>query len=154
MIKQCFFIGYSATPEAVRPLLIESIKKHIIEYGVTEFIVGRHGGFCAMASNILGEVKKEFPHIKNRLALTQAPIEPIPLPAGFEDSFYPEELELYPMRKAVPSLDRIMLRQVGYLIAYSDGNAPDSPHRFMQYAIELQKNKQLVITNLAELLVL
>ena len=43
--KTCFFIGHRDTPESVRPLLDETVERHIAEYGVTDFVVGHYGRF-------------------------------------------------------------------------------------------------------------
>ena len=41
----CFFIGHRETPDRVYPTLLETIERHITEYGVSEFVVGRYGNF-------------------------------------------------------------------------------------------------------------
>ena len=43
--KSCFFIGHRETSEAIYPALYAVVEQHILEYGVTEFIVGHYGGF-------------------------------------------------------------------------------------------------------------
>ena len=54
-VLSCFFIGHRGAPEALRPLLDAAVERHIIEYGVTEFVVGHYGRFDYMAA---GAVRK------------------------------------------------------------------------------------------------
>ena len=44
-VKSCFFIGHREASLEVLPALAEAIEQHIVEYAVTEFIVGNYGGF-------------------------------------------------------------------------------------------------------------
>lgn len=37
--KSCFFIGHREACTEILPALEEAIEKHILEYGVTEFIM-------------------------------------------------------------------------------------------------------------------
>ena len=41
-MKSCFFIGHREASSEVLPALMEAIEQHIVEYGVTEFIVGNY----------------------------------------------------------------------------------------------------------------
>ena len=43
--SSCFFIGHRETPDRVYPTLLETIERHIAEYGVSEFVVGQYGNF-------------------------------------------------------------------------------------------------------------
>ena len=43
--KSSFFIGHRETSEEVYPELYAAVGQHIVEYGVTKFIVGHYGGF-------------------------------------------------------------------------------------------------------------
>ena len=49
-MKSCFFIGHREASTEVLPTLLEAVEQHIVEYGVTEFIVGNYGGFDHMAA--------------------------------------------------------------------------------------------------------
>lgn len=44
-MKSCFFIGHREASEEIFPELAEAVERHIVDYGVTEFIVGNYGGF-------------------------------------------------------------------------------------------------------------
>ena len=48
--KSCFLIGSHLSPDTLSPLLDEAIERHIAEYGVTEFVVGRYGRFDQLAA--------------------------------------------------------------------------------------------------------
>ena len=51
--KSCFFIGHRETSEAIYPALYAVVEQHILEYGVTEFIVGHYGGFDRLAASAI-----------------------------------------------------------------------------------------------------
>ena len=53
--KSCFFIGHRETSEAIYPALYAVVEQHILEYGVTEFIVGHYGGFDRLAASAAKE---------------------------------------------------------------------------------------------------
>ena len=55
--KSCFFIGHRETSEAIYPALYAVVEQHILEYGVTEFIVGHYGGFDRLAASAVKEAK-------------------------------------------------------------------------------------------------
>ena len=61
--KSCFFIGNSRTPNSVKGELKAVVEKHIIEYGITTFIVGHYGVFDRLVATVLREVKKHYPNI-------------------------------------------------------------------------------------------
>ena len=43
--KSCFLIGHREASEKIYPALYTAIEEHIARYGVSEFMVGRYGGF-------------------------------------------------------------------------------------------------------------
>ena len=49
--KSCFFIGHREASEEIYPVLYAAVEQHILEYGVTEFIVGHYGGFDRLAAS-------------------------------------------------------------------------------------------------------
>ena len=59
----CFFIGHRETPDRVYPTLLETIERHITEYGVSEFVVGRYGNFDRLVIWALSQAKRAHPHI-------------------------------------------------------------------------------------------
>ena len=51
-MKSCFFIGHREASEEIFPALAEAVERHIVDNGVTEFIVGNYGGFDRMAARL------------------------------------------------------------------------------------------------------
>lgn len=62
--KTCFFIGHRHTPRSIKTQLIQTIEKHITEYGVTCFIVGHYGAFDSLVQETLQETKNKHTNIK------------------------------------------------------------------------------------------
>ena len=58
--KSCFFIGHREASEEIYPALYAAVEQHILEYGVTEFIVGHYGGFDRLAASAVKEANKAF----------------------------------------------------------------------------------------------
>ena len=67
--KSCFLIGSHLSPDTLSPLLDEAIERHIAEYGVTEFVVGRYGRFDQLAAEALRRAKERHPGIRLRLLI-------------------------------------------------------------------------------------
>lgn len=57
VLKSCFFIGHREASEEIFPELAEAVERHIVDYGVTEFIVGNYGGFDRMAARAVISAK-------------------------------------------------------------------------------------------------
>ena len=115
--KSCFFLGHADTPSSLYPDLLAAIKRHITEYGVTEFFAGNHGAFDRLALRALKEAKSAHPHI--RLIHVQ-PYHPgtNPLtPDGFDESFYPFDAPVHP-RFAISKANRKMIETCDFLIAH------------------------------------
>ena len=150
--KSCFFIGHRDSPEVVKPLLLDHIQKHIIEYGVTKFYVGHYGQFDAMVISALSDMKKRYPHIENSLLLAYHPaVRSVTKPDGFDDTLLIDGQEKAPPRFAITRLNRQMINDVDYLIAYVRV-VTDGSHKLFDTAKAKAKKGKLVITNLAELL--
>ena len=109
-MKSCFFIGHREASSEIYPILKEVVEYHIVEYGVTEFIVGNYGGFDRMAAKAVIEAKTRHPQITLTMLLPYHPAErPIDLPLGFDGSFYPPNMEKVPRRFAISKANRYML---------------------------------------------
>lgn len=90
-MSTCFLIGSHLSPDALSPLLDEAIKRHIAEYGVTEFLVGRYGRFDQLAAEALRRAKERHPGIRLRLLIPYHPAQrPVDVPSGFDGTYYPE----------------------------------------------------------------
>ena len=46
----CFFIGHREAPDTLLDKFSAVVERHITEYGVTEFVVGKYGRFDALAA--------------------------------------------------------------------------------------------------------
>ena len=101
-MKTCFLIGHRDAPFMVREKLENAIAAAIVEYGVTEFVVGQYGAFDKMAASCLAEAKKAHPEIRLVLLLPYYPsARAFVLPAGFDGSLYPPGMEAVPRRLAI-----------------------------------------------------
>ena len=118
--KSCFFIGHREASEEIYPALYAAVEQHILEYGVTEFIVGHYGGFGRLAASAVKEAKRFYPEVKLTLLLPYHPAErPIPTPDGFDGTFYPPGMESVPHKVAIVRANRYVVDHVDYLIAYA-----------------------------------
>ena len=113
--KSCFFIGHREASEEIYPALYAAVEQHIVEYGVTEFIVGHYGGFDRLAASAVKEAKRFYPEVKLTLLLPYHPAErPIPTPDGFDGTFYPPGMESVPRKAAIIRANR-------YVVDHFDG---------------------------------
>ena len=145
-MKSCFFIGHREASTEVLPALMEAVERHIVEYGVTEFIVGNYGGFDRMAARAVIEAKTRHSHIVLSMLIPYHPAErPITLPLGFDNTFYPPGMEKVPRRLAIVRANRYIVEHVEYLIAYAwhpASNARD----LVEYARKREQQNLLSVT--------
>ena len=148
-MKTCFFIGHRETKENMLPALAQEVERHITEYGVTEFVVGHYGGFDRLAASVVREAKKRHPEISLTLLLPYHPHDqPIPVPEGFDGTFYPPGMEAVPKRAAIVRANRYMVDHSTHLIAYV--SHPSSGSREMlEAALRRQRRGLIHVTNLA-----
>ena len=133
-MKSCFFIGHREASSEILPALRATIEQHIVEYGVTEFVVGHYGGFDRMAARAVIAAKAQHPEITLSMLIPYHPSEqPIELPPGFDNSFYPPGMEKVPRRLAIVRANRYMVDHVDYLIAYAWHPASNS-RNLVEYA--------------------
>ena len=115
----CFFIGHHDAGNELLPLLIETVERHITEYGVTDFFVGHYGQFDSMAAQAVKIAKKRHPEVHLVLVLPYHPaIRPIEKPDGFDSTYYPWEEERIPKRLAIVKTNQRMVNDCQYLIAH------------------------------------
>lgn len=118
-MKRCFFIGHREASSEILPALRDAVEQHIVEYGVTELIVGHYGEFDRMAAKTVSNAKAKHPEITLSLLIPYHPTErPVELPSGFDNTFYPPNMEKVPQRLAIVRANRYMIDHVDYLIAY------------------------------------
>ena len=115
----CFFIGHRETPDRVYPTLLETIERHITEYGVSEFVVGQYGSFDRLVIRALSQAKRAHPDITLMLMTPYYPVNrKVDLPEAFDALFYPPDLETVPKRLAIVRANRYMVERSDFLIAY------------------------------------
>lgn len=151
-MKSCFFIGHREASSEVFPALREAVERHIVEYGVTEFIVGNYGGFDRMAAKAVIEAKTQHPQITLTLLLPYHPAErPIDPPPGFDGSFYPPNMEKVPRRFAISKANRYMIDHTDYLIAYA-WHPASNVRNLVEYA-QKRSVYSRIVTNIANQIV-
>lgn len=143
----CFFLGSRHANSSLSPLLDEAIERHIVECGVTEFVVGHYGNFDQLAAGALRRAKARHPEIRLRLLTPYPPFErPVEVPPGFDDTYYPEGLETVPKRYAIVHADRALVRASQYLIA-SPGLGQS--RELTQYALRRERQGKIQVTLLS-----
>ena len=145
-IKSCFFIGHREASEEIYPVLYAAVEQHIVEYGVTEFIVGHYGGFDRLAASAVKAAKRFYPEVKLTLLLPYHPAErSIPTLDGFNGTIYPPGMESVPRKAAIIRANRYVVDHVDYLIAYVWHPASNA-RELVEYAKSREKKGSLIIT--------
>lgn len=152
--KTACFIGHSeiwGARDRVSRALDEAVERHITQYGVIDFLVGNYGAFDRMAAATVKEAKGRHPDIHLYLMLPYRPERGRPLPdmEGYDNAVYPLEMEGVPLKLAIPRLNRLMVQDADYAIAYvlhSWGGAATT----LEYARVRQKKGLIQIENLVE----
>ena len=148
--KSCFFIGHREASEEIYSALYAAVEQHILEYGVTEFIVGHYGGFDRLAASAVKEAKRFYSEVRLTLLLPYHPAErPIPTPNGFDGTFYPPGMESVPRKVAIVRANRYVVDHVDYLIAYAWHPASNA-RELVEYAQKRQQKKGIQITVLTQ----
>jgi len=144
--KRCFFIGHKEATQEILPELERAVMTHIEEYGVTEFLVGRYGGFDRLAAKVVIAAKQRYPSIHLTMLLPYHPCEcSVQIPKGFNDSWYPSEQEFVPRRAAIVRANQYAVDHSDYLIAYV-WHAASNARNLLEYAEKRQKNHTIQIT--------
>ena len=145
----CFFIGHREAGDELLPALTAAVERHITEYGVTSFMVGRYGNFDKLAARVVIDAKKRHPEVTLTLLLPYHPFDrPIPVPVGFDGTFYPPGMETVPKRAAIIKANYYMADHSSHLIAYAwhpASNARD----LVEYAQTREKKGKIHVENLA-----
>ena len=145
-MKTCFFIGHRDTPVNVYDRLLASVERHIIEYGVTDFVVGRYGNFDHLAARAVIEAKRHHADVTLTLLMPYYRINAAPLPDGFDGSVFPDGLETVPKRVAILRANQYMIRHCNYMIVYDAGRIGNT-RTFVSQAHTI---KSLQIDNVAK----
>lgn len=147
--KRCFFIGHRTAPDSIRPKLLESIERHITDYGVTEFVVGHYGHFDFMAAAAVRAAKKPHPNISLVLLLPYYPLANTQNLNGYDDYFFPPGMEHVPKPFAIARANEYMIRNSDFLICYNAGTIGNT-RRLVELAAAKERNGLIRITNIAE----
>lgn len=119
-MSTCFFIGHRETSDSIFPALVQAVERHVTEYGVTEFIVGHYGNFDRLAARAVLKAKEHHPQVTLFLLLPYHPADQsVPVPEGFDGTFYPPGMERVPKRAAIVRANRYMADHCDFLIAYA-----------------------------------
>ena len=87
-MSTCFLIGSHLASDALAAQLDEAIERHMVEYGVSEFVAGRYGNFDRLAADALRRAKERHPAVRLRLLIPYHPaLRPAPVPPGFDDTY-------------------------------------------------------------------
>ena len=148
--KTCFFIGHREAPYDLLPALQEAVERHITEYGVRDFVVGQYGRFDALAETTLVAAKRRHSEVRTSLLLPYHPIDrPVPVPEGFDDTYYPPGMESAPKRLAIVRANRYMVEHCTHLIAYVCHPASNA-RNLLDYARGRVRRGELRVENLAD----
>ena len=134
----CTFIGHRDTPDAVRGILFETVKKLITERNVNKFYVGNNGSFDRLVLSVLKELSKEFPQIEYYVVYAY-------LPENREENYlhtiYPEGIETVPKRFAIDFRNKWVLNHGNILVTYVKNTVSNSA-KFAEYA--KKKGKEVI----------
>ena len=148
MGKSCFFIGHRDAPEAIYPQLLAEVERHIAELGVTEFIVGHYGRFDRLAARVVIAAKQRHPNISLLLLLPYHPSEQsIEIPIGFDNTYYPPDMEKVPRRLAIVRANRYVVDHVDYLIAYAWHPASNA-QELVKYAAVRRRDVKITVVDI------
>lgn len=142
----CFFIGHREAPDTLLPLLEEAVERHIVEYGVPDFMVGNYGHFDGLAARAVIDAKKRHPEVTLTLLLPYHPFDrPIATPKGYDGTFYPPGMEGTPHRAAIVKANRYMVAHSSHLIAYV-WHAASNARDILEYAQRRERRGTLQVT--------
>lgn len=145
----CFFVGHRTAPDTLRPILSAAIERLITQCGVQHFVVGQYGSFDRLAGVAVKEMKEHHPKITLSLLLPYYPAgRSILLPEGFDDAFYPPNMETVPKRAAILRADCYMIQNSDYLIMYERGLIGNT-RTLAAFARQREDKGKLHIENLA-----
>lgn len=148
-MKSCFFIGHRDAPESVLSSLTIAVERLIVEENVGHFYVGQYGSFDRMAALAVKQLKKKYPTITLYLVLPYHPAErPVPAPAGFDGTYYPEGMETVPKRYAIIRANKQMINNSDWLIAYVC-HPGSNARNLLEYARRREQKGLIHIENLA-----
>jgi uncharacterized phage-like protein YoqJ len=146
--KSCFFIGHRDAPEGLLPALVDTVERHITEYGVEDFVVGQYGRFDSLAARAVKDAKQRHPEVTLTLLLPYHPFDrPVQTLPGFDGTFYPPGMEKVPKRVAIVRANHYMVDHSDYLIAYAWQPASNA-RTLVEYAQKKEQQGRIHVTML------
>ena len=147
--KTCFFIGHRDAPEEIRQRLLAVVERHITDYGVTEFVVGRYGRFDAEAAAAVRAAKKDHPAVELVLLLPYYPVTGADhIEQDYDATFFPPGMETVPKSLAIVRANEYMIRNSQFLICYNTGSVGNT-RRLVEYAAAREQKGLIQIENMA-----
>lgn len=142
----CFFIGHRDAKDRLLPALIAEVERHILEYDVTEFVVGHYGRFDGLAAQAVKQAKERYHNVTLTYLRPYHPADrPEETPKGFDGSFYPPGMERVPKRLAIVRANRYMVEHSDFLIAYVWHPASNS-RELVEYARKRERHGLIQVT--------
>ena len=115
-MKSAVFIGhgvcYNFPEERLKEILIENIKN-----GVTHFYSGGQGDFDVLCARTVYRLKERYPHIKNYLVIPYLSFNVFDKTI-FDEIIFPDFLEKYHFKAAIPQRNRYMVNCTDVAICY------------------------------------
>ncbi|MBQ9392363.1 MAG: hypothetical protein IJU18_00025 [Oscillospiraceae bacterium] len=148
-MNNCFFIGHRDAPAEIQPRLVEAVERHILQYGVAEFVVGHYGAFDRMAAYAVRRAKEKHPDIRLVLLLPYFPYRHMEeIKSAYDSSYYPSGLEKVPKPFAIVKANEHMIKVSKYLICYNKDNIGKT-RDYVQMALQREKKGLLHVENVA-----
>ena len=108
-MSSCAFFGhanydYQPYEEKIRDVVVDLINR-----GVTSFYNGYRGHFDVICARVVGELREQYPQIKNIMVLSYRPGKTFELPQYFNEAVYLLEQNV-PFKYAIPRTNREIVR--------------------------------------------
>lgn len=144
----CTFFGHRNVNASVKSILKNVIRDLIEKENATAFYIGNQGDFDFLAKSVIGELKKDYPHINYNIVLAYLPTK------KDNDNYidcsatiYPEGLENVPPKFAIDKRNRWLVEHSDTVITYVTHNFGGAA-KFKELAIS-KKKKIIEISNLS-----
>lgn len=141
----CAFFGhrnydYRPYEDKIREVVVDLINR-----GVTEFYNGYRGKFDGTCARIVGELREQYPLIKNIMVLSYRPTQDFKLPDFFDESVYLLGNNV-PHKYAITRTNKELVKTVDYIVSgvvWKWGGAKTA----CDYAKKLLRTTVNVVTN-------
>ncbi len=114
--KTATFIGHSQCYNLDKLMLKEKIEI-LIKKGIETFLSGGMGEFDRIAAHEVHQLKKQYPHIKNKLVIAFLNTN-IDNKEIYDEIVFPEGQELCHYKSAIPKRNRYMVENSVYAICH------------------------------------